>query len=105
MLIILAAAVIGVLAEAFASRSNLPMIQFFVSLGAILLALIQIYRIRGATSTSAAIGSVVIDKSAIYLQATILIVGLFSLLLIADQEQFVSQASAIPGSEIGRAHV
>ena len=98
MLIILAAAVIGVLAEAFASRSNLPMIQFFVSLGAILLALIQIYRIRGATSTSAAIGSVVIDKSAIYLQATILIVGLFSLLLIADQEQFVSQASAIPGS-------
>ncbi len=98
MLIILAAAVIGVLAEAFASRSNLPMIQFFISLGAILLALIQIYRIRGATSTSAAIGSVVIDKAAIYLQATILIVGLFSLLLIADQEQFVSQASAIPGS-------
>ena len=98
MLIILAAAVIGVLAEAFLDRNHLPVIQLFISVGAILLALVQIYRIKSSSSTSAAIGSVVIDKATIYLQGTILIIGLLALLLISDQEQFVAQASAIPGS-------
>lgn len=98
MLIILAAAVVGVLAEAFLDRNHLPVIQLFISVGAILLALIQIYRIKSSSSTSAAIGSVVIDKATIYLQGTILIIGLLALLLISDQEQFVAQASAIPGS-------
>ena len=52
MLIILAAAVVGVLAEAFLDRNHLPVIQLFISVGAILLALVQIYRIKSSSSTS-----------------------------------------------------
>ena len=98
MLIVLAGAVIGVLVEAFVGRAHRAAIQLTLSLGVLSLALIQLWRIRDQFSTTAAVGSVVIDRAGIFLQGTILILSIVALLLVADQDNFVSKASAIPGS-------
>ena len=98
MLIVLGGALIAVLVEAFVGRAHRAAIQLTITLGALFLSLVQLWGIRDKFSTTAAVGSVVIDKAGIFLQATILILALIAVLLIADQENFVSKASAIPGS-------
>ena len=98
MLIVLAGAVIGVLVEAFVGKTRRTAIQVTLSIGALLLSLQQLWRIRDLSSTTAAVGSVTIDKAGIFLQATILLLAVAAVLLIADQDNFVAQASALPGS-------
>jgi NADH-quinone oxidoreductase subunit N len=98
MLIVFAAAVIGVLIEAFMGRAHRTAVQLTVSIGALLLSLLQLWRIRDLSSTTAAVNSVTIDKAGIFLQATVVILALIAVLLIADQDNFTAQASAIPGS-------
>jgi NADH-quinone oxidoreductase subunit N len=98
MLIVFAAAVIGVLIEAFMGRAHRAAVQLTVSIGALLLSLLQLWRIRDLSSTTAAVNSVTIDKAGIFLQATVVILALIAVLLIADQDNFTAQASAIPGS-------
>ena len=98
MLIVLAGAVIGVLVEAFVGKAHRTAIQVTLSIGALLLSLQQLWRIRDLSSTTAAVGSVTIDKAGIFLQATIILLSLAAVLLIADQDNFVAQASALPGS-------
>jgi tetratricopeptide (TPR) repeat protein len=41
---------------------------------------------------------VTIDKAGIFLQATVVVLALVAVLLVADQDNFVAQASAVPGS-------
>ena len=98
MLIVFAAAVIGVLIEAFMGRAHRAAVHLTVSIGALLLSLLQLWRIRNLSSTTAAVDSVTIDKAGIFLQATVVILALIAVLLIADQDNFTAQASAIPGS-------
>ena len=98
ILIVLAGALIGVLVEAFLGKAHRPAIQLTISIGALLLALQQLWQIRDSSSLTAAVNSVTIDKAGIFLQATIVLLSLAAVLLIADQENFVAQASAIPGS-------
>jgi NADH-quinone oxidoreductase subunit N len=98
MLIVLAGAVIGVLVEAFVGKARRTAIQVTLSIGVLVLSLQQLWRIRDLTSTTAAVGSVTIDKAGIFLQATIILLSLVAVLLIADQDNFVAQASALPGS-------
>ena len=99
MLIVLGGALIGVLVEAFVSKALRPVVQLTLSLGALLLALIQVWKIRGAQSLTAAMGSVIIDGPAVLLQATILIISIISIFLIADTEHFTALPAALPGSE------
>ena len=99
MLIILGAAVIGVLVEAFAKQAIRARLQLAIAVTAIIIALEQIYRIRNQGSSIAAITSVSIDSAGIYLQGAILVFALLGILLIADQDNFVAQASTLPGSE------
>ena len=87
MLIIFITALLGVIVEAFVSAKNRPLIQLSVSLGGIILAFAQILRLRGATTTSAAMGSVVIDGPALFMQGTILFLAFFSILLISNMDQ------------------
>jgi hypothetical protein len=61
MLVVFAGAIIGVLIEAFASKSIRPIAQVSVSIGTLVLALVQVWRIRNSGSTTAAMGSVIID--------------------------------------------
>jgi NADH-quinone oxidoreductase subunit N len=98
MLIVLGGALLAVLVEAFVGRAHRATIQLTITLGALFLSLIQLWGIRDKFSTTAAVGSVVIDKAGIFLQGTILILSIIAVLLIADQDNFVSKASAIPGS-------
>ena len=98
MLIVLGGALIGVLVEAFLGRAHRAAVQITISIGTLLLALQQLWQIRNLSSTTAAVNSVTIDKAGIFLQATVVVLALVAVLLIADQDNFVAQASAVPGS-------
>ena len=98
MLIIFGAAIIGVIIEAFLSAKVRAPIQLAISLGAVLLSLSQVWRLRGSATTTAAVNSVVIDGPVLFMQGTILVLSLFAFLLIAGIDAFAAQASAVPGS-------
>ena len=99
MLILLGGALIGVLVEAFVSKALRPAVQLTLTLGTLLLSLMQVWRIRGQQSLTAAMGSVVIDGAAVLIQASILIIAIISVFLIADTEHFAALPAALPGSE------
>ena len=81
------------------SKALRPITQLSVTLGSLVLALVQVWKIRNEQSTGAAMGSVVIDGPAVLLQASILIISIISVFLIADTEQFTALAASLPGSE------
>ncbi|CAB5239437.1 unannotated protein [freshwater metagenome] len=99
ILIVLGGALIGVLVEAFVSRKLRPIAQLSLTIGTLLLALFQVFTIRNSQSTTAAMGSVVIDGPAVLMQASILVISILAAFLIADTENFVPVAAAVPGSE------
>lgn len=98
MLVIFATAIVGVLIEAFLGKTHRAAVQLTVSLGGLFLALLQIWQIRDLSSNTAAVNSVTIDKAGIFFQFTILILAIAAILLVADQDNFVAQASTVPGS-------
>lgn len=99
ILIVLAAALIGVLIEAFVSSRYRYILQTGTAFAAIALAFLQLVLIRN-TSSKAAVSSMSIDGVAIVLQGSVLIFGFLGLLLIAERgfQSFTAQAAAIPGS-------
>jgi len=99
MLILLGGALIGVLVEAFVSKALRPAVQLTLTLGSLLLSLMQVWRIRGQQSLTAAMSSVVFDGPAALLQASILIIAVISVFLISDTEHFAALPGALPGSE------
>jgi len=99
ILILLGGALLGVLVEAFVSKALRPAVQLTLTLGSLLLALMQVWRIRGQQSLTAAMGSVTIDGPAVLLQASILVISIISVFLIADTENFTALAAALPGSD------
>jgi NADH-quinone oxidoreductase subunit N len=99
ILIVLAGALIGVLIEAFASKALRPVMQLSITVGTLVLSLAQVWRIRNETSMTAAMGSVVIDGPAVLLQASILIISIISVFVIADTDHFTALAAALPGSD------
>lgn len=99
ILIILAGAVIGVLIEAFISRSARHNAQLFVSLFALVAAFAALMTNRKEASVDAAMQSVAFDGAAFLIQATILVIAILAVFLIADQENFTALAAAIPGSQ------
>jgi len=99
ILILLGAALISVLVEAFVSKALRPITQLSITLGALVLALVQVWRIRNEQSMTAAMGSVIIDGPAVLMQASILIISIISVFLIADTEHFTALAASLPGSD------
>jgi NADH-quinone oxidoreductase subunit N len=93
MLIVLAGALIGVLVEAFVGKALRPIVQLILTVATLLLALVQVFRIRGSESLSAAMGSVVFDGPGFLFQAAILIISIISVFLIADNENFTALAA------------
>lgn len=98
ILVVLGGALLGVFAEAVLSRESRPTAQLTITLSTLALALVQVWRIRHESSLSAAMGSVAIDGPAILLQASVLILAILSVFLIADRGNFTALAAAIPGS-------
>lgn len=98
ILILLGGALIGVLIEAFAPRSARHSSQLFITIATLLASFVALIRVRGQASVDAAMGSVAFDGAGFLLQASILIIALLSVFLIADQENFTALAASLPGS-------
>ena len=117
MLIVFGAAIVGVLVEAFVSRERRYAAQValsLVGLAAALVAVVQLARdLHGESGRTAVLGAVAVDAPALFLQGTILLVGILGILLIAERrvpaeseseseggglDAFTPQASAIVGS-------
>ncbi|HEU0213852.1 MAG TPA: NADH-quinone oxidoreductase subunit NuoN [Jiangellaceae bacterium] len=104
MLIVLGAAVLGVLIEAFAPRQPRHALQVALALLAIGAAFVQVVRLAG-TSLVGAEGSVAIDGPALFLQGSILVFAAMSVLFFAERriegggDAFAPAASSLPGGE------
>ena len=118
LLLVFGTAVVGVLVEAFCPRGVRYRIQLAVTVVAQLAALIATVGVwidlRGTEGRIAVMGSVAVDRPAVFLQGTILVIGVLSTLLIAERQSvrhavagvasargldaFTPQASAVPGS-------
>ncbi|MBX7433647.1 NADH-quinone oxidoreductase subunit NuoN [Mycobacterium sp. Y57] len=117
MLIVLGAAVLGVLLEAFLPRRLRYPAQIALSLAGLAAAFVAVLALardlHGGNGFSAVMGAVAIDLPALFLQGTILLVTVLGILLIAERriptpdrdagdgrglDAFTPQASAVPGS-------
>ena len=126
LLIVLGAAVAGVLVEAFAPRRTRYTTQLVLTLGAVIAALVAVVVVSRSLSghgQSTVAGSVVIDGPTLVLQGTLLVVGLLAVAFLAERQigtkekvavgassssagsgldAFTPQASVIPGSPAER---
>ncbi|MGJ6964986.1 NADH-quinone oxidoreductase subunit NuoN [Streptosporangium sp. G11] len=100
MLLVFGAAIIGVLVEAFAPRYLRKSIHMPLTLLALLGAFLMtvLNAVNGLPDAPAAMGSVAVDGPSLFIWGIILVLALVSTLLINDEEQFVAQAAAVPGS-------
>lgn len=115
MLIVVGAAVVGVVLEAFLPRGRRYAAQLTLALGATVAALVAVAvlgrQLSGEVGRPAVMGAVVIDRPALFLQGTVLLVAVLGILLIAERQSvretvgaaagldgFTPQASAVPGS-------
>jgi NADH-quinone oxidoreductase subunit N len=103
ILIVSVAAVLGVLIDAFAPR----LLRWPIQVGVAVLGLIGSFVavcVVAHTHVLTADGAIAVDGPALFIQATVALVSLASVLLIADRSPevgggaFVAQASAVPGS-------
>jgi NADH-quinone oxidoreductase subunit N len=99
MLIVLAGALIGVLIEAFAPRASRFSSQLFITLFALVASLAALFQVRNQSSVDAAMGSVAFDGAGVLFQASILVIAILAIFLIADQENFTALAASVPGSD------
>ena len=115
MLIIFGVAVLGVLAEAFLPRGARYPTQLVLAIGGQLAALAAVVRdavdLSSTQGQLTVVGAIAVDKPALFIQGTLLLVGLLSTLLIAERrvpaesdesagglDSFTPQAWAVPGS-------
>lgn len=111
MLIVLGVAVAGVLVEAFLPRGVRYATQLVLAVGGQLAALAAVVLVTlslNGVGGPAAVGAVAVDRPALFLQGTLLLVGILGTLLIAERripadeglglDGFTPQAAAVPGS-------
>jgi proton-translocating NADH-quinone oxidoreductase chain N len=115
MLVVLGLAVVGVLAEAFLPRSQRRAAQLAITLGGLAAAFILTILVgatsnlfaQGSHGNVTAVGAVAVDGPTLFIWGTICVLAFISVLLIADssreEETFVAQAAATPGSAEERA--
>ncbi len=120
MLIVFAVAVVGVLVEAFLPRRIRYVAQVTLSLGGLIaafVAVVVVSRSLPASGRSAVLGAVAIDRPALYLQGTVVLVAVLAVVFMAERthapteskvalsvgaagaaglDSFTPQASAIP---------
>ncbi|MGW0157711.1 NADH-quinone oxidoreductase subunit NuoN [Mycobacterium sp. NPDC003323] len=112
LLIILGVAVTGVLAEAFLPRRSRYAAQLTLALGGQVAALAAVVWVSvdlgSSAGNSAAVGSLAVDRPALFLQGLLLLIGILGVLLAAERripasagaglDAFTPQAAAVPGS-------
>jgi NADH-quinone oxidoreductase subunit N len=104
------AALLGVLIEAFVVREARRGLQILVAIAGLIGALIAVVTLAGTSLVTAA-GAIAVDGPALFLQGTLIVLGLLSVLLMAEQSvdvggsPFVAQAAVVAGSRADRALV
>ncbi len=112
MLILFSGALIGVLVEAFLPRRWRPIVQFLVALAALIAALVMVI-VKGVKVTGVhhpvvtASTAVSVDGPGLFLQGTLIVLGIVALLLFADRTlerggPFVASAAVTAGTEADR---
>jgi NADH-quinone oxidoreductase subunit N len=108
MLILLAAACVGVLVEAYVPRDLRHPTQFVLSIGALIGSVAAIVRMAGSERRNLTAGTALaVDGPALFLQGTLAVLGIVALLLMAERTlerggPFVAQAAIPVGSEADR---
>jgi NADH-quinone oxidoreductase subunit N len=107
---VFAAALVGVLVEAFVPRELRRAVHLLVTFGSLVAAFVWTCVIASSSAlfanssagNSAAMGAVAVDRPTLFIQGTILVLAVVSVLLIADASQdvssFAGRAAAVPGS-------
>ena len=110
MLVVFGAAIVGVLVEAFVPRELRRSVHLVITFGSLAAAFVWTCVIaasstifaNGSAGHVAAMGAVAVDRPTLFIQGTILVLALISVLLIADSShdvsEFAGQAAATPGS-------
>jgi NADH-quinone oxidoreductase subunit N len=108
ILIVGIAAVVGVLVDAFAPRSTRWPAQVAVALAGLVAAFVAVC-VEASTRVITAGSAVVVDGPALFLQGTIVALGVAAVLLVGERSPeagggaVVAEASAVPGSSAERA--
>jgi NADH-quinone oxidoreductase subunit N len=107
VLIVLGAALLGVLAEAFVSRELRYGVQLGITGVGLVAAFIAVITLHGVDILTAH-NAIAIDGAGLFIQGTILVLAMLSMLLIAERSvdigsPIVAQASVVPGSPRDRA--
>ncbi|MEU9108843.1 NADH-quinone oxidoreductase subunit NuoN [Streptomyces xanthophaeus] len=120
-LIVVGAAVLGVLVEAFVPRKSRYYVQVFLTVAALASAFAAVVGLAagGYGSTKAhiaAMGAIAVDGPALFLQGTILLASVVAVFTFAERrldpavhgnrvDSFAAQAASVPGSESEKAAV
>ena len=107
VVVVLVAALVGVLVEAFVPAARRWLVQLVLTLGALAGALVALAAQWGDVEASGGTvvldGSLVVDGPAVVLQGTIVLLALLSVLVFADrvdgEDAFAPSAAAVPGSD------
>lgn len=131
MLIVFSVAVVGVLVEAFVPRGARYGAQVILALSGLIaafVALVAVARSLPASGRPAVLGAVAVDRPALFLQGTVVLVGVMAIIFMAERtargaaaqsaavqttgavaaghsrglDSFTPQASAVPGSDTER---
>ncbi len=103
ILILLGAACLGILAEAFVPRRWRYLTQLLIALAAEVVGLVVVVGLAGRHLLTAG-NALAVDGPALFLQGSLLVLGILSTLLIAERTverggAFVAQASVVAGTE------
>jgi NADH-quinone oxidoreductase subunit N len=106
ILVVFGVAVLGVLIEAFVRREARARLHVITSIAGLLAAVALVIDLRG-TERLVAEGALAIDGPTLFLQGTICLLGVISILLIAERRlepggAFAAQAATVPGSTAER---
>ena len=107
IIIVVAAACLGVLVEAALPRESRWAAQTTVALVALGAALVAVVAVAGKTELTAA-GALAVDGPGLFLQGVLLVLGMMSVLLLAERGTdvgggaFVAQAAVVAGSQSDR---
>ncbi|MCW2593915.1 MAG: dehydrogenase subunit, partial [Mycobacterium sp.] len=89
MLIVFGVAVAGVLVEAFLPRRARYRAQLTLSIGGLAAAFVAVVvlgiGLHGSAGRTAVLGAIAVDPPALFLQGTILLIGVLGVLLIAER--------------------
>jgi len=107
VLIVLGVACLGVLVEAFVPRAGRWAAQVGLAILGLAAALVAVVLVAGRSELTAA-GALAVDGPALFLQGSLLVLGLLSVLLLAERSldvgggAFVAQAAVVAGSAADR---